>query len=149
MYFQLQKPYLLLQGACQCTIFREQNFCSAAIPNFNGLLTISNQTEYKTMRLDTPQIERIMNIVSAHAGSESRVSIYGSRLDDRARGGDIDLFIETEAPMPGWDQARMLAALEDELGLPVDILVKYVHAPDTPFESMIKARAVALNQAAP
>ncbi|WP_045221210.1 nucleotidyltransferase domain-containing protein [Desulfonatronum thioautotrophicum] len=100
------------------------------------------------MRLDASQIERILNIVSAHAGSHSRVSIYGSRLDDSAKGGDIDLFIETASPLPRWEQARLLADLEHELGLPVDILVKYVHDPDTPFESMTKARAVALNPAA-
>ncbi|SDB48107.1 Nucleotidyltransferase domain-containing protein [Desulfonatronum thiosulfatophilum] len=99
------------------------------------------------MRLDSSQVARILKIVAEHAGSDSRVSVYGSRLDDRARGGDIDLFIETAAPMPRWEQARMLAALEDELGLPVDILVKCVHAPDTPFESMARSRAVVLNQA--
>jgi uncharacterized protein len=96
------------------------------------------------MRLDSSQAAKIIEIVSNHAGSDSRVSVYGSRLDDTARGGDIDLFIETEAPMPRWEQARMLAALEDELGLPVDILVKCIYDPDTPFESMAKVRAVDL-----
>ncbi len=99
------------------------------------------------MRLDASQIEIILNIVSEHAGSDSRVSVYGSRLDDSAKGGDIDLFIETASPMPRLEQARMLAALEDGLGLPVDILVKSVHDPDTPFETMARSRAVALNQA--
>lgn len=101
------------------------------------------------MRLDSSQAARILEIVSNHAGSDSRVFVYGSRLDDRARGGDIDLLIETAAHMPRWDQARMLVALEDELGLPVDILVKCVHDPDTPFEAMAKSRAMTLSQAAP
>ncbi|WP_158269782.1 nucleotidyltransferase domain-containing protein [Desulfonatronum sp. SC1] len=101
------------------------------------------------MRLNSSQAAKIIEIVSNHAGGDSRVSVYGSRLDDTARGGDIDLFIETEAPMPRWEQARMLAALEDELGLPVDILVKCVHDPDTPFEAMAKSMAMTLSQAAP
>lgn len=105
-------------------------------------------TDEYSMRLDASQIERILNIVSAHAGSHNHVSVYGSRLDDSARGGDIDLFIETASPLPRWEQARMLADLEHELGLPVDILVKYVHDPDTPFEAMAKSQAVPLNQAA-
>ncbi len=43
--------------------------------------------------------------------------------------------------MPLWDQACMVVALEDELGLPVDILVKCIHNPDTTFETMSKSRA--------
>ena len=100
------------------------------------------------MRLDASQIQKILEIVSVHAGIDSHVSVYGSRVDDSAKGGDIDLFIETASPLPRWEQARMLADLEHELSLPVDILVKYVHDPDTPFEAMAKSRAVPLNQAA-
>jgi len=48
----------------------------------------------------------------------------------------MDLFIETKAPMPCWENKPACWPLEDELGLSVDILVKCVHDPDTPFEAM-------------
>ena len=51
--------------------------------------------------------------------------------------------------MPRLEQARMLAALEDGLGLPVDLLVKCVHDPASPFEIMTQAQAEALNQSHP
>lgn len=98
------------------------------------------------MRLDASHAAKILKIVSVHAGSDTRVSVYGSRLDDRARGGDVDLFIETAAPLPRWEQALMLADLEHELALPVDIFVKCIHDPDSPFEAMARSRAVILNQ---
>jgi len=101
------------------------------------------------MRLSPFQIEQIKTIVSSHAGSASRTYVYGSRLDDSARGGDVDLLIETGQPLPRLEQARLKAALESALGLPVDIIVRHGHELASHFESMIQARAEALDQINP
>ncbi len=47
------------------------------------------------MRLSAEQIETIKNAVIGE-DPKSRVYLFGSRVDDSARGGDIDLLIESE-----------------------------------------------------
>lgn len=55
------------------------------------------------------------------------VRLFGSRLDDEARGGDIDLYIETElvAEEAETRRLRMLARLARRLGdRKIDLLVR-------------------------
>jgi predicted nucleotidyltransferase len=48
------------------------------------------------MRLTDHQRSVICRAACECFGASSRVRLFGSRTDDRARGGDIDLFIETD-----------------------------------------------------
>ncbi len=52
------------------------------------------------MRLTTPQISCIREGVVEYFGSTSHAWLFGSRLDDQLRGGDIDLYIEPETQNP-------------------------------------------------
>lgn len=47
------------------------------------------------MRLTSEQITIIKNNASYLYGNSSQVYLFGSRTDDNAKGGDIDLFIES------------------------------------------------------
>ena len=47
------------------------------------------------MRLIDQQIQLIRDIVRQVAGDACRVRIFGSRLDDVKRGGDVDLYCLT------------------------------------------------------
>jgi len=47
------------------------------------------------MRLNPTEINAIRNCVGEVFGPETPVWLFGSRVDDRQRGGDIDLFLET------------------------------------------------------
>jgi predicted nucleotidyltransferase len=45
------------------------------------------------MRLNQFEIESIKNLVNSHFGKDAQVFLFGSRVQDEKRGGDIDLFI--------------------------------------------------------
>ncbi|NRQ42217.1 nucleotidyltransferase domain-containing protein [Rheinheimera sp. YQF-2] len=48
------------------------------------------------MRLTDQQQEIIKQVLLKHFGKGSELRLFGSRADDNARGGDIDLYIEPE-----------------------------------------------------
>jgi len=59
------------------------------------------------MRLTSSQILAIREIVQLVAGEHHSVRVFGSRLDDEARGGDLDLLVECPEPV---EQPALLAA---------------------------------------
>lgn len=47
------------------------------------------------MRLTDFEVQAIRRAVSRHFEPHARVYLFGSRVDDTKKGGDIDLFVET------------------------------------------------------
>jgi predicted nucleotidyltransferase len=69
------------------------------------------------MRLNSDQIEIIRHAAQEAFGSGAEIFLFGSRLDDSKRGGDIDLLVHPEST----DQSlmrkiRFLGLLERKLG---------------------------------
>jgi len=52
------------------------------------------------MRLTDNQISHIQQNISLFFGSHSHVWLFGSRVDDSKKGGDIDLYVEPEIQEP-------------------------------------------------
>jgi len=52
------------------------------------------------MRLNERQHSLILQQAIKHFGNTSRVWLFGSRVDDQQKGGDIDLYIETKIQDP-------------------------------------------------
>lgn len=96
------------------------------------------------MRLTPSQIHAITQTVSRLTGGTAEVFLFGSRLDDRARGGDIDLLIETSTPLALVERARIKMELESLVSLPVDIVSQVRNSASTPFQRIARANAVRL-----
>ena len=50
------------------------------------------------MRLKDDQVEAIKKTAQRRFGSNARVYLFGSRIDETCRGGDIDLYISSPIP---------------------------------------------------
>jgi predicted nucleotidyltransferase len=75
------------------------------------------------MRLTPEQIARIRAIIAEQADPQAAVWLFGSRVDDAAKGGDVDLYVEADA-LSLIDELRCKLALEQALDLPVDLIVR-------------------------
>ena len=51
------------------------------------------------MRLTDHQARSIRQLALEVAGTHARVRVFGSRLEDTARGGDVDLMLELPEPV--------------------------------------------------
>lgn len=96
------------------------------------------------MRLSSEQTRQITRTISQLTGGTAEVYLFGSRLDDAARGGDVDLLLESAAPLGHIQRARIKMELEARLGLPVDIVAHVRGAPATPFQTLVRSRATRL-----
>ena len=99
------------------------------------------------MRLTPSQIRAIKAAVADVIGLDSRVWLFGSRVDDSLRGGDIDLLIETDEAVP--NRIKLLCKLEAALvrGLgdrKIDILLKDSRTPDAGIYSIARNTGVLL-----
>ncbi len=65
------------------------------------------------MRLTAQQRIQIVTKIKEVLGDEVQVMLFGSRVDDSAKGGDIDLYIKT--PNPIEDLAKSIMMIEAKL----------------------------------
>lgn len=71
------------------------------------------------MRLTTQERQIIKSSVKEVIDSQAEVWLFGSRVDDTKRGGDIDLFVEADLPNPldrVRKKSRLWAKLQQQLG---------------------------------
>jgi predicted nucleotidyltransferase len=96
------------------------------------------------MRLTKQQTHTITQTVFRLAGTGSTVYLFGSRLNDQAKGGDIDLLIESGTPLSLIQRAQIKMELESQLGLPVDIVSKSCGTVATPFQIIAQSHSAQL-----
>jgi predicted nucleotidyltransferase len=96
------------------------------------------------MRLTPAQIDTIKSTASAVLGEGVQVWLYGSRLDDQRRGGDVDLLVQTARKASVMDRARFKYQVESTLQLPVDVLMVQTGQNASPFETIARSKAVEL-----
>ena len=78
------------------------------------------------MRISTVHRQALRQHFREALGSDCDVLVFGSRLDDAARGGDVDLLVRSQQPLQRKEWlAAMLAAQAERLmeGRQVDVLL--------------------------
>jgi len=75
----------------------------------------------KSMRLTPAQINTIKSTATAVLGAGSQVTLFGSRVHDDQKGGDVDLYVETHQPEL-MKKIRCKVSLQDQLDMPVDLI---------------------------
>jgi predicted nucleotidyltransferase len=80
------------------------------------------------MRLSNEQIAAIKNAVAEVYNPGAQVWLFGSRVDDSAKGGDIDLLVRPDLTAGNsdlMDKVRLLGKLERTLGeRKIDIVIE-------------------------
>jgi predicted nucleotidyltransferase len=99
------------------------------------------------MRLTETQRAAIKATVSNTIDSDSRIWLFGSRVDDTQRGGDIDLLIETDKTLP--NRVTSLCRLEGSLVMKlgdrkIDIILKDARTPEAPIHRAARAQGILL-----
>ncbi len=97
------------------------------------------------MRLSADQIGSIKACLEEIFGPEAKVYLFGSRVDPKKRGGDIDLYIQVDPLPEDWierEQAFWLC-LQNRLGeQKIDIVM--ARDGNRPIERVAKKRGVML-----
>lgn len=93
------------------------------------------------MRLTSQQIIQIRQAVVQESHQNTDIYLFGSRLDENKKGGDVDLLLKTKMPLPLKTIAMLKIQLESQLMLPVDI-VNYYEQQSSTFVQLACAQAV-------
>lgn len=92
------------------------------------------------MRISDDAAKQAVSLISTQFGDGAKIWLFGSRVDDRQRGGDVDIFVEANSA----DVMRKLkcqSALMDLFNLKVDLIVGLG---DKPIHRIAKSTGVRL-----
>ena len=99
------------------------------------------------MRLTAEQSLLIRKAVQKRFGEAARVWLFGSRVNDNARGGDIDLLVEVDEVIsqPFTASIGLETELQNLLGdQKIDILLQHGMLPPSPIQQIAKATGIQL-----
>lgn len=99
------------------------------------------------MRLTTQENTVIKSAVRTVFGSEAQVRLFGSRTDDTAKGGDIDLMVTVPycVSQPAWNIAQVKAKIIMKLGeCEIDLLLDAPNLSKLPIHQIARDQGVVL-----
>ena len=99
------------------------------------------------MRLSQEHIRALKRLAEEEAGPSARLRLFGSRLDDAARGSDVDLLLELDAPVahPAPLIARLAARASRAMdGRKVDVLLLAPNLMRQPIHDIAQRQGVLL-----
>ena len=99
------------------------------------------------MRISSQERSSIRRATEEVAGAGARALLFGARVHDDLRGGDIDLLVEL--PAPAEDalglSVRIAARIQRQIGLrKIDVLIADPASPDSPLLRQARRDAVAV-----
>lgn len=95
------------------------------------------------MRLSTAELHALRSILGA-LDPAGRIYLYGSRADDRRRGGDIDVYLQASRPIDLKTQLSTQYRLELACDTHVDLLIKNPGQPAQPIHQIASEQGVLL-----
>ncbi|TVR66478.1 MAG: nucleotidyltransferase domain-containing protein [Candidatus Competibacteraceae bacterium] len=99
------------------------------------------------MRLTTQENNVIKAAVRTVFGPEAQVRVFGSKTDDTAKGGDIDLMVTVPhaVSQPAWDVARAKAKIIMNLGeCEIDLLLDAPNLSKLPIHQIARDQGIML-----
>lgn len=99
------------------------------------------------MRLTLEQVDAIRQVAAQVAGASARVWLFGSRVRDQERGGDVDLLLEVDEPVtePAPLAARFAARVSRAMnGRKVDVIIGAPNLMRLPIHLIAKEEGVRL-----
>ena len=99
------------------------------------------------MRLTPAQIDTIKSTAQAVLGEGVQVTLFGSRVDDAAKGGDVDLMVEVNQTLlePALVSARIACRASRAMhGRKVDVLLKAPNLQEQPIHLIATQQGVPL-----
>ena len=85
------------------------------------------------MRLDQKIRESVVDYAKKYFGNNIKLYLFGSRVDDSKKGGDIDLLIETNDKVDTETEISFLRAIYKNItSRKIDLLVKTPYRQDKP-----------------
>jgi len=99
------------------------------------------------MRLTPAQIDTIKSTAQTVLGADVQVTLFGSRVHDDIKGGDVDLLLEVPQAIaePAEVSARVAARVSRAMhGRKVDILLKAPNLLEQPIHRVAKQEGILL-----
>jgi predicted nucleotidyltransferase len=99
------------------------------------------------MRLTPAQIDTIKSTAQAVLGEGAQVTLFGSRVDDSLKGGDVDLMVEVQQGIeaPAVVSARIASRISRFMhGRKVDVLLKAPNLLEQPIHRIASQEGVRL-----
>ncbi|TXL12776.1 DNA polymerase subunit beta [Methylococcaceae bacterium HT4] len=97
------------------------------------------------MRLNVEEKNKIIQYAKVFFGNEANLYLFGSRVDDAKKWGDIDLFLESEEIIDMQTQIQFLTAIHKDITQrKVDLLLKIPTSKNLPIYIIAKQEGISL-----
>lgn len=99
------------------------------------------------MRITKQQIKILKDAVNKVVGEQAKIWLFGSRLDDNARGGDIDILVSLDniVEKPASTVAKISAKVMMKMqGQKIDVLLEAPNLEKLPIHTVVHNQGILL-----